>query len=119
MLPGAMTREERGAFEQQLQELLAELEALEEEFSATGNPVELDQAKVGRLSRMDALQGQQMALEASRRRRQRLGLIRAALRRITEGEFGRCLECDEEIAIRRLGVDPASERCISCEQARD
>ena len=63
-----MTSEELQAFEQQLQGLLAELEALENEFSATGNPVELDQAKVGRLSRMDALQGQQMALETSRRR---------------------------------------------------
>ncbi|MDP7640863.1 MAG: TraR/DksA family transcriptional regulator, partial [Alphaproteobacteria bacterium] len=41
---------------------------LAEEAEAAQKPVELDQTRVGRLSRMDALQGQAMAQETARRR---------------------------------------------------
>ncbi len=44
--------------------------------------VELDQARVGRLSRMDAMQAQAMSEETGRRRRQYLVEIDAALERI-------------------------------------
>ena len=77
-------------------------------------PVELDQQMVGRLSRMDALQVQAMAKETSRRRSAEIKRINAALARIDEGEFGYCLECGEEIAMRRLELDPAAPLCINC-----
>ncbi len=77
-------------------------------------PVELDQQAVGRLSRMDALQVQAMALETSRRRGVELRRIAAALARIDEGEYGYCLECGEEIAVRRLELAPAAPLCIGC-----
>lgn len=76
--------------------------------------VELDQAKVGRLSRMDALQAQAMSLESKRRREINLQKIDAALGRINDGEYGRCLDCDQPIALRRLEFDPAATRCIQC-----
>jgi DnaK suppressor protein len=79
-----------------------------------GETVELDQARVGRLSRMDAMQAQQMALETGRRNRSRLILVRRALERIEQGEFGDCLECGEPIDPRRLEVDPTATRCIDC-----
>ena len=50
-------------------------------------PVELDQSQVGRLSRMDAMQVQEMALEQERRRDFELQKIEAALARIEEGEY--------------------------------
>jgi DnaK suppressor protein len=77
-------------------------------------PVELDQTSVGRLSRMDALQNQAMALETDRRRHVELQHIEAALKRIEEGEFGECLNCGEEIAAKRLEVDPTAAICIDC-----
>ena len=77
-------------------------------------PVELDQSKVGRLSRMDAMQMQQMALETSRRRQQQRVAITIALRRIESGDYGYCLRCDEEIDPRRLFVDPTHTLCIKC-----
>ena len=43
--------------------------------------VELDQARVGRLSRMDAMQAQAMSKETGRRRRQKLLLQLATKRR--------------------------------------
>ena len=78
------------------------------------NIVELDQAKVGRLSRMDALQAQAMAAEANRRRDVELLRIESALKRIDEGIYGYCLKCDEEINPQRLKVDPGSPLCIDC-----
>lgn len=76
--------------------------------------VTLDQQSVGRLSRMDALQNQAMA-KATQVRRDALGRrLRAALQRIDEGEFGYCEDCGDEIAIRRLELDPGVTRCISC-----
>ena len=92
-------------------EAILELSAV----SAEGRrPVELDQQSVGRLSRMDALQVQAMAKAVEIRRRGRLKLIDAALRRLDEGDYGTCTECGEDIPARRLATDPTIARCIDC-----
>ena len=97
-----------------LHEQKAELQSLEQTLAEAGKTVELDQARVGRLSRMDALAGQQMALETQRRRRRQLVNIESALRRIDAGEFGFCRDCDEEIKLGRLQADPSNALCIDC-----
>jgi len=97
-----------------LTERRAELLALAEGSSGSRRPVELDQSRVGRLSRMDAMQDQAMALETARRREVELQRIDAALKRIDEGEYGYCLTCGEEIAGKRLKLDPATPVCIDC-----
>ena len=80
-------------------------------------PVTLDQQSVGRLSRMDALQMQAMAVASDRRRQVRLQQIEAALGRIEEGEFGYCVVCGYEIEEGRLKNDPAMPSCITCASA--
>ena len=87
-----------------------------EEASAT---VELDQGRVGRLSRMDALQGQAMSQEAERRRELELKQIAAALQRLDSGDYGYCVECDEPIAEARLQHNPAAPLCIRCAERRE
>lgn len=76
--------------------------------------VELDQTRIGRLTRMDALQSQAMSKAAGERRKEQLVEIARAIRRIDEGDYGRCLECDEEISEGRLEFDPAARFCIRC-----
>ncbi len=76
--------------------------------------VELDQSRVGRLSRMDALQSQAMSQETNRRRQLELSRITSALARIDAGEFGYCIDCDEPVAGNRLEADPTVLRCIKC-----
>ena len=76
--------------------------------------VELDQQSVGRLSRMDALQSQAMALAQQRRRDVLKGLLQAALQRLKEEEFGYCLECGDEIEETRLLANPAVIKCMPC-----
>jgi len=101
-------------FKATLLRLRAELQDMEETSKEAGKTVELDQASVGRLSRMDAMQAQQMAQASERRRQQQLLRIEAALRRIEAGEYGYCFVCGEEIDVRRLSVDPGNTRCIRC-----
>lgn len=77
-------------------------------------PVVLDQDSVGRLSRIDAMQVQAMALAAERRREAERARITAALKRLDEGEWGYCLVCGDKIAPARLEHDPSAMKCIRC-----
>ncbi|MDM8566163.1 TraR/DksA family transcriptional regulator [Candidatus Halobeggiatoa sp. HSG11] len=99
---------------QKLLILKAELQGLEETSKESSKPIELDQARVGRLSRMDAMQTQQMEQEVVRRQQRKLLMIDGALRRIESGDYGECFVCGEEIDMRRLAVDPTNTRCIKC-----
>ena len=81
--------------------------------------VELDQSRVGRLSRMDAMQSQAMSQELKRRREIELKKITAALARIEADEYGFCLACDEEISSGRLEFDPATPLCLGCAESKE
>ena len=85
-------------------------------LSTKGNSatVTLDQTSVGRLSRMDAIQGQAMAEEIKRRRDNELLRIEAALIRIKEDDFGYCLTCGDDIDEKRLELDPSILLCSKC-----
>jgi len=99
---------------QRLLEELQSVRVLRESTKSSRAPVELDQQSVGRLSRMDALQKQNMELATEHLRQVRVRAINAALQRIDNGEFGYCTICGEEIAQQRLEFDPAIAFCISC-----
>lgn len=81
--------------------------------------VELDQARIGRLTRMDALQSQQMALESQRRRKIQIRKIDAAWQRLENGEFGICSYCEEGIEMERLEFDPTTVFCSECVNSQE
>jgi len=95
----------------------AELHEADETGEQAEKIVELDQTRVGRLSRMDAMQAQAMSLETGRRRRQHLLDIEAALERISDNDYGDCFECGELIRLARLQADPTARLCIACAEA--
>jgi len=99
---------------EKLLELREELERLAAMGDESAGVVELDQSKVGRLSRMDAMQSQAMAQAAGRRRVAMLQQISAALIRIDDGEYGFCQSCEEPIDPKRLEIDPTTLVCINC-----
>ncbi len=94
--------------------LRQELETATVASDESSQVVELDQARVGRLSRMDAMQAQQMAQASGRRREMMLRKITAALARIDSGDYGVCQSCDESINPKRLEFDPSAVLCIQC-----
>lgn len=106
-------------FERRLREERDRLTATSKERAEAGDVVVLDQQRVGRLSRMDALQMQAMARAEVERATLRLQLIGQALERIDAQDYGRCRECDKPIAEARLEVDPAAALCITCAELAD
>ncbi|MFS1427070.1 TraR/DksA family transcriptional regulator [Vibrio splendidus] len=48
----------------------------------------------------------------------RLNTIEFALKSFSE-DFGFCLECGDDIPVRRLDFDPSCTRCVSCQQDKD
>jgi len=45
--------------------------------------------------------------------------VKAALRRIGDGSFGTCVECESAISPRRLAALPWALRCIQCQEVSD
>ncbi|MFO8044650.1 MAG: TraR/DksA C4-type zinc finger protein [Halomonas sp.] len=102
------------AITRQLEDTRAELIDDSYQSKESRATVMLDQQSVGRLSRMDALQGQAMAKAGEDRRQLVLRRIEAALARIGREEFGECIDCGEWIAAKRLQWDPTVLKCIDC-----
>jgi len=102
------------SFRQRLEARREELKALQAISAGSRDAVELDQTTVGRVSRIDAIQQQQMALASERQRKEELVRIEAALQRIVDGSYGECLVCEEPIAEKRLDFDPALATCVNC-----
>ena len=77
------------------------------------SPVAVD-GKMGRISRNDAMQVQQMALEMKRRREERLLRAQVALQRIEDGTYGLCGRCQNAIGVDRLDAFPDVVLCVRC-----
>jgi DnaK suppressor protein len=48
-----------------------------------------------------------------------LRALEAALERIAEGSYGRCIDCGLEVGFARLEVEPAALRCIDCQRVHE
>lgn len=114
-----LTEQQTESFRQQLLQKQQTIMQLEDTVNDASKTVELDQTSVGRLSRMDAMQGQAMSQELQRRQQLELQQIMSALKRIDSGDYGYCVDCDEDIAIGRLQLDPATPLCIRCASRRE
>lgn len=106
-------------------ELREDLFALRDELNATVDgmteeikPVEPD-AAIGRISRMDAIQIQQMAKASMRTAKRRAQQVAAALRRVAADEYGECVACGADIGYPRLKARPESPFCLPCQSRRE
>ena len=111
---------------QQLKQLRSSLEVSKKELEAQlisseldTRPVTLDQQSVGRVSRIDAIQQQQMALANKQQSTLLLQRIEIAMRRIDSKEYGYCMQCDEPIAFARLQAQPFASLCLDCQSASE
>ncbi len=109
-----MSEIDYGNARRRLLRLREELAAVAASNNESSQVVELDQSRVGRLSRMDAMQVQAMAQASGQRRAETLRKIDIALNRIDNNVYGICRACDEEINEKRLEFDPTAMLCIDC-----
>lgn len=114
-----LSEEEIEEFRERLKELKEELGVALHSTDESSKTVELDQAAFGRLSRIDAIQQQQMSKAYRKRVRIRLQQVKAALIAIDRGAFGYCNACEEPIALERLEVRPESPICVECQTDRE
>ncbi|MEH6357953.1 MAG: TraR/DksA family transcriptional regulator [Pseudomonadales bacterium] len=112
----ALKTPQLAAFKIQLEELEQQLDKFLRLDEVTAETVELDQSKIGRLSRIDALQQQAMAQASSETHKQQLVNVHLALQRLGEGDYGYCEKCGGEIPLERLQVQPEAGYCVSCLQ---
>ena len=75
---------------------------------------DLDQASVGRLSRIEALQNQGLAQNLADREKRQLEQVMDALERLDAGRFGICHDCRTPIRFERLLVFPEAQNCTAC-----
>lgn len=113
-----LTAPQRTELTAALEALRAELQLDVERTAEGARPVDLDEP-IGRLSRMEAMQQQQMAAANRRNLKIRLDQVRAALERVAAGDYGLCLECEEPIAYKRLAARPESRFCLRCKRGRE
>ncbi len=69
---------------------------------------------IGRLSRLDSMQMEEIRKDATRRRNLRIHELQEALRRMDEGSYGVCEGCGEWIAYPRLEQRPEANLCGDC-----
>mgnify|MGYP002623571435 FL=1 len=107
--------------EEQIEALRAALVRLRDDLDrgsttaeAAARPVGLDEP-IGRVSRIDAIQQQQMARAAHQAMIVRRQQIEAALAAIERGEYGLCRRCEEPIAVARLQAAPETPFCLDCQ----
>lgn len=73
----------------------------------------------------DALDEVQLATERElvtrnlERESKLLRYVRAAIDRIDKGTYGTCLQCEEEISVKRLNALPWTPLCIECQERAD
>ncbi len=82
--------------------------------SAQSTEVIAPDTAIGRLSRLDAMQAQQVALAGKRRLEEERSRLLQALGRIGLGTFGTCLRCGNDIALERLEHQPDAVVCVPC-----
>lgn len=102
-----------------LKDLQQSLQAQYETGKSSAGTVVLDQTKVGRLSRMDAMQQQNMAQSTMRSIEQRLRAVNIALAKVASGDYGYCDECGEGIELERLRVQPEAPCCFACQSRQE
>lgn len=110
----------------QIRECQTRLTAMESELrqalsdnKASSDPVKLDQQLMGRVSRIDAIQQQNMASASRAKQELQLRKVLQALRLIHEEDYGYCRQCDEPIGYARLRIKPEATLCIICQSAAE
>lgn len=109
-----MTRTERDGF----RELLERKETEQVQLLRKREGIAIEKSP----DQMDEIQfasERDLAIRNADRESNLLRQVRAALRRVQDGSFGLCAECESAIASKRLAVVPWAPRCIQCQEIAD
>ena len=109
-----MTKTELNRFQAILTAKVAELER----FNRNREGITIERC-ADQLEEIQAASLRALAVSNLDREYAELRNVRVAIRRIEEGSFGTCQECDEDIHPKRLAAVPWATFCIRCQEAAD
>ena len=108
--------------EKQLNTLKEKLEKIKEEILKI---ITMEDQSNGTMGVGDELDRAQAVIEGalgssiSKNQRKNLDLIEEALKRVSNGNYGKCLDCNEEIPFKRLDVFPEAKFCVQCKELKE
>ena len=108
-----LTTEQQQQIREKIEVEIATLERELVHLSEAAKPVSPDNA-IGRLSRQEAMQDQQIQLASLNASKTRLSRLQRALGCIDDEAFGLCVQCEEPIPFGRLMLMPESTTCVNC-----
>jgi len=108
-----MTQEEKNEIKAEIKKSIAALEAQIKTLEEKTKPIAPD-CSLGRLTRLEAMGEQHVTHKVLDEARLRLTRLQNALLRVDKPMFGVCIECEEEIGIKRMKIRPESVRCVNC-----
>lgn len=71
------------------------------------------------MDRIQAAEAREFALLNLDRYARQLRQVEDALQRIDAGDYGVCVDCEEEIGLNRLRAVPWAQRCLKCQELAD
>jgi len=108
-----MNRDRQEYFRPLIETRITELETQIKQRTEDATAIEPDKS-IGRLSRLDSMQMQQISRNAQRRQQSELYRLKEALVRIDRGHYGKCQLCGRDIGEPRLEIQPDAAFCIGC-----
>ena len=114
-MPEELTDAQRAELRELLETARQEIEAQLEASREDARPVDVDQP-IGRLTRMDAMQQQNMTKASRRGLEARLRQVAGALATFKDGRYGECRSCEEPIGYARLRARPETGLCVRCQE---
>jgi len=108
-----MTNEEKDKIKGKIISCIASVEEEIGSLKESTKPIPPDNA-IGRLTRMDAIQGKSINEAVLRRAKIKLTMLENALGRVDDSNFGECGICEEPIPFQRMLLMPESTRCVEC-----
>lgn len=108
-----MNKETQESFRPKIEARIAEIEAALQSTKEDTEAISPD-VSIGRLSRLDSMQMQQMAMGMQRRQREEMTQLKEALQRIDRGRFGICERCRKDIPAERLEFQLDATICVDC-----
>ena len=100
-------------YRSKLEGVLAEIEDYLSKSEDAAEAVSPDKS-LGRLSRMEAMQDQQLVLEVRRRHKRKKADVLNAIARLEQDQYGNCMFCGNQISADRLDAFPEVQTCVNC-----
>ena len=102
-----------------LEEMRDQLQDQIQQSGQSTEVVNLDQGLIGRISRADAIQQQNVAISTRNSATIRLRKVQFAINTIDTNSYGYCKRCVKTIGYPRLEAQPEANLCINCQDKAD